>query len=96
MGKTVVSSLIHHLLYVQKPNMQSAKQILLTGDSAGGVATLNNADFVWSLISPAIPNVQYKGILFYFILFYFILFYFILFYFILFFIINKQLKINSA
>jgi len=61
MGKTVVQTLIYHLLYVQKPSLLAANQILLTGDSAGGVATLNNADFVWSLISSVLPNVHYRA-----------------------------------
>jgi hypothetical protein len=61
LGKTVVRALIHHLLYVQQPSMQTATQVLLTGDSAGGVATLNNADFVGSLIAPVLPHVNYKA-----------------------------------
>jgi hypothetical protein len=56
-----VQSLIHHLFYVQQPSMLIAKQILLTGDSTSGVATINNVDFVRSLISPVLPNVIYKG-----------------------------------
>jgi len=60
-GKNIVKALIHHLLHVQNPSMMNAKEVLLTGDSAGGVATISNVDFVHDLITAYLPTVYYRG-----------------------------------
>ncbi len=61
LGKTVVHSLMTHLLFEQTPSLRDATAVLLTGDSAGAVAAINNADYIYGLIKPFIPNVHYRG-----------------------------------
>jgi len=41
--------------------MSTAKSILLTVFSAGGIGTYHNADYVGSLVKAAIPGVKYKA-----------------------------------
>lgn len=60
-GKVIVQTLIQHLLTVQSPPLTQAKYILLTGFSAGGMGVLNNADFVGSMLSKAVPDATYKA-----------------------------------
>jgi len=61
LGKNIIKALVNHLLYTQNPSMLSATEILLTGDSAGGVATFNNVDFIGQLIAPTLPKVHYRA-----------------------------------
>jgi len=59
MGRVIVEALIKHLLQVQ--SMYTAKYVLLTGFSAGGMGVFHNADFVGSIVKAAIPDVTYKA-----------------------------------
>jgi len=57
-GKDIIVSLIHQLIHSR--GIGNAKRILLSGDSAGGVAALNNADFVFELLKDHVSGVDYK------------------------------------
>jgi len=59
-GKVIVQTLILHLLK-QSPSLSAAKQILLTGFSAGALGVLNNADYVGQLLQQAAPQAEYKA-----------------------------------
>jgi len=41
--------------------MTQATEILLNGDSAGGVATINNMDYVGDLVYAVLPKVHYRA-----------------------------------
>jgi len=58
-GKVIVQTLVEHLLTVQ--GMTQAKQVLLTGFSAGGFGVLNNADFVGQLVQKGAQAATYKA-----------------------------------
>lgn len=47
-GKRIAAAMVQDLLDTQL--LASAEVVLMTGDSAGGVGVLNNADFVFSMI----------------------------------------------
>jgi len=60
-GKVIVQTLIDHLLTQQTPPMTQAKQILLTGFSAGAFGVFNNADFVGQMVTKGAPSAEYKA-----------------------------------
>lgn len=43
-------------------NLAAATNVLLTGDSAGGVATINNVDYIGEFVKAAAPTANYRGI----------------------------------
>eukprot|EP00884_Botryococcus_braunii_P020346 jgi/Botrbrau1/6996/Bobra.0165s0026.1 len=55
-GKRIVGALVQHLLDYHR--LGDAKQLLVTGDSAGGVAALNNAAFIQSRLRYNAPQLQ--------------------------------------
>jgi len=60
-GLRIVQQIILDLLFNQTPSLQNATQVLLTGDSAGGVATFNNADEIGEMIKLINPQVYYRA-----------------------------------
>jgi len=60
-GKDIIKEMIKHLLNEQQPSIKTAKRVLLTGDSAGGVGAVNNADYVAELLGDLIHSIEYKA-----------------------------------
>jgi len=58
-GKIIVQAVMQTV--IQKMNLAAATDVLLTGDSAGGVGTANNADFIGSFVYQAAPKANYRA-----------------------------------
>jgi hypothetical protein len=55
-GKDIVTSIMSDL--AKRDDLASASHFLLTGGSAGGMATINNADYVASLVKSVAPSAR--------------------------------------
>jgi Pectinacetylesterase len=53
-GRRVVAALADQL--VARQSLGNATDVLVTGDSAGGVSALNNADFMLQRVKAALPR----------------------------------------
>jgi len=59
-GKRIVASLVYDLVRFQ--NLGHAEEILVTGDSSGGIGVFNNINLIWELIAPSVsPRVVFRG-----------------------------------
>jgi len=59
MGKHIVNATM--TLLTKSMNLPSATSVLLTGDSAGGVATINNVDYIGEFVKTAAPSAKYRA-----------------------------------
>jgi len=60
-GKDIVAAMIGHLINQQNPSITGASEILLTGDSAGGVATLSNVEYIRELLGSIVDTAVYRA-----------------------------------
>eukprot|EP01113_Clastostelium_recurvatum_P018995 TRINITY_DN2239_c0_g1_i1.p1 TRINITY_DN2239_c0_g1~~TRINITY_DN2239_c0_g1_i1.p1 ORF type:complete len:407 (-),score=62.93 TRINITY_DN2239_c0_g1_i1:268-1404(-) len=60
LGKHIINALLTHLKEKQQPSIMQAEEVLLTGDSAGGVSTFNNADYIGSMLS-GVHGLKYRA-----------------------------------
>ena len=56
MGKAMVAAFIRQL--TDKHKLGYATEVLLTGDSAGGVGIMNNADYIRRIMEPQTPGLK--------------------------------------
>ena len=60
-GKRIAAAVLEDLF--QKHNLTGATHVLLTGDSAGGVGAMNNADWIGEMLrcAPALCPMLHQG-----------------------------------
>eukprot|EP00026_Physarum_polycephalum_P010167 Phypoly_transcript_10319.p1 GENE.Phypoly_transcript_10319~~Phypoly_transcript_10319.p1 ORF type:complete len:378 (+),score=53.45 Phypoly_transcript_10319:114-1247(+) len=58
-GKNIIHAVMQTI--IKEMNLAAATDVLLTGDSAGGVGTVNNADFIGSFVNEVAPNANYRA-----------------------------------
>jgi len=60
-GKHIIQGIIEDLIQMQEPRITLAENILITGDSAGGVGAINNIDFIVQLLKPHVAKTTKFG-----------------------------------